>query len=84
MLNFIDNVACHRLNVALRVICSDDIGKEAARDGLQKVRINNVADKSARRLGIAGGVLIMTGANAEGLSGAFSDNGIRELLTARL
>ena len=28
-LNFIDNVSCHRLNMALRMICSDDMGKHA-------------------------------------------------------
>ena len=34
-LNFIDNLSCHRLNMALRVICQDDMGKEAVRDGLK-------------------------------------------------
>ena len=28
-LNFFDNISCHRLNMALRVICQDDMGKEA-------------------------------------------------------
>ena len=31
-LNFLDNVSCHRLNMALRGICQDDMGKEAAMD----------------------------------------------------
>ncbi|MDB5578201.1 MAG: hypothetical protein JWR80_3377, partial [Bradyrhizobium sp.] len=30
-LNFIDNLSCHRLNMALRIICMDDVGKEAVR-----------------------------------------------------
>ena len=25
-LNYIDNISCHRLNMALRVICQDDMG----------------------------------------------------------
>src|SRR5262245_35444910 len=33
-LNFIDNLSCHRLNMALRMICQDELGKEAVRDGL--------------------------------------------------
>jgi hypothetical protein len=28
-LNFIDNLSCHRLNMALRTICIDDMGREA-------------------------------------------------------
>ena len=35
-LNFIDNISCHRLNMALRVICQDDMGKAAVRQGLKK------------------------------------------------
>jgi len=35
-LNFIDNISCHRLNMALRVICQDDMGKEAVREGLSR------------------------------------------------
>jgi hypothetical protein len=31
-LNFIDNLSRHRLNMALRVICQDDLGKEAVRE----------------------------------------------------
>jgi hypothetical protein len=34
-LNFLDNLSCHRINMALRVICQDDLGKEALRtDGM--------------------------------------------------
>ena len=83
-LNFTDNVACHRLNMALRMICIDDLGKEAARDGLHKVRISNVKDKAGRKRAFEAGVLTMSGAYAEGLSGAFSDREIRELMTAGL
>ncbi len=41
-LNFMDNISCHRLNMALRTICTDDIGKEAVRDTLKKVKLKNV------------------------------------------
>ena len=83
-LNFTDIAACHRLNMALRMICIDDLGKEAARDGLHKVRISNVKDKAGRKRAFEAGVLTMSGAYAEGLSGAFSDREIRELMTAGL
>lgn len=83
-LNFLDNVACHRLNMALRVICSDTLGKEAVKESLKKIRITNIKDKAAKKLDFAGGVFTMTGAYADGLSGAFSDNEIREKLMAGL
>ena len=37
-LNFVDNLSCHRLNMALRTICIDDAGKQAVRDGLRAFR----------------------------------------------
>ncbi|QEX21191.1 hypothetical protein FRZ61_11130 [Hypericibacter adhaerens] len=83
-LNFIDNVSCHRLNMALRVICQDDMGKEAVREGLKLVKLKNVADKSAKKLSFENGVLEMQCAWAQGLDGAFSDNEIRALLTDKL
>ena len=49
-LNFIDNISCHRLNMALRMICQDDMGKEAVRDGIKKVRLKNVKDKAAMNM----------------------------------
>jgi len=83
-LNFLDNVSCHRLNMALRMICQDDMGKEAVREGLKKIKLKNVKDKSAKKLGFAGGVLEMQCAYAQGLDGAFSDGEIRTLLTEKL
>jgi hypothetical protein len=83
-LNFVDNISCHRLNMALRVICADDLGKEAVRDTLKSVRLKNVKDVGDKSLGFEDGTLTMTCAYASGLDGAFSDNEIRELLLAHL
>jgi len=83
-LNFIDNVSCHRLNMALRMICIDDLGKEAVREGLKSIKLKNIPDKAAKKLAFDGGVLVMECAYAQGLNGAFSDGEIRELLTKKL
>jgi hypothetical protein len=83
-LNFMDNISCHRLNMALRVICSDDLGKEAVRDTLKTVRLRNVKSKDDKSLSFDAGTLQMTCAYATGLDGAFSDNEIREALLAQL
>ena len=79
-LNFLDNLSCHRLNMALRVICSDDMGKEAVRDGLKKVRLVNVKTNDDKKMTFEGGVLEMHLAYALGGSALISDNEIREIL----
>ena len=38
-LNFLDNLSCHRLGMALRMICSDEMGCQAVRQGLSLVPI---------------------------------------------
>jgi len=83
-LNLVDNVACHRLNMALRVICQDDMGKQAVRDGLKQIKLKNVKDKSSMKMTFDGGVLEMHCAYAQRTDGMFSDNQIRELLTNKL
>jgi hypothetical protein len=64
----------------LRVICSDDMGKEAVRDGLKKVRLVNVKSNDEREMTFEGGVLEMHVAYAQGANGLIGDNEIRELL----
>ena len=81
-LNFLDNLSCHRLNMALRAICLDDMGKEAVRDGLRLVRLKNVKDKAAMKLSFDGGILEMH--NAYGQQAYFSDNDIRVELMKKL
>ena len=83
-LNFIDNLSCHRLNMALRVICQDEMGKQAVRDGLKSVKLKNVKDKSAMKIAFDGGVLEMHCAYAQRTDGMFGDNQIRELLIKKL
>src|SRR3954454_8637298 len=75
-LNFLDNLSCHRLNMALRTICSDDMGKEAVREGLRVVKLKNVKDKSSMSMTFEGGVLDMQCAYALRTDGMFSDGEI--------
>lgn len=83
-LNFIDNISCHRLNMALRMICQDAMGKEAVRDGLKLIKLKNVPDKAAMKMTFENGVLEMHCAYALRTEGMFSDNAIRELLVKKL
>src|SRR5580765_3833896 len=83
-LNFIDNLSCHRLNMALRVICQDDLGKEAVRDGLRLIKLKNVKDKADMHIAFDDGVLEMHCAYAQRTDGMFSDGEIRQLLLKKL
>lgn len=83
-LNFMDNLSCHRLNMALRTICTDDLGKEAVRDSLQVVKLKNVRDKADMKMSFEGGVLEMHCAYAQRTEGMFSDGEIREAIMAKL
>jgi hypothetical protein len=70
--------------MALRVICADDLGKRAVRDGLRKVCLVNVTETTLKRLSFTDSTLEMHRNYAAGLTGAFSDNEIRALLEAKL
>lgn len=83
-LNFLDNLSCHRLNMALRTICVDEMGKEAIRDSLKLIKLGNVKDKSGMSMSFDGGVLDMKCAYALRTDGMFSDGEIRECLMAKL
>ena len=80
-LNFIDNISCHRLNMALRGICRDELGKQAVRDGLRLVKLKSVKDKS---ITFEAGVLEMGCVYAKHLDGAFNDQEISNLLVSKL
>ncbi len=82
-LRFIDNISCHRLNMALRVICGDDMGKAAVRDGIKLIKLKNVAPE-AMKMEFSAGVLEMHCAYAKGTEGMFRDDDIRKLLEQKL
>jgi hypothetical protein len=79
-LNFIDNLSCHRLNMALRGICIDTMSKEAVRDGLKLVKLKNVKDKPEMLIRFEDGTLHMHCAYALRTDGMFSDNEIQRVL----
>jgi hypothetical protein len=83
-LNFIDNISCHRLNMALRGICVDSFAKDAVRDGLKLIKLKNVKDKAQMLIQFKGGVLEMHCAYALRTDGMFGDNEIQKVLEAGL
>lgn len=83
-LNFLDNISCHRTNMALRVICADDLGKEAVQANLKTIKLKNVKTKPEMQITFSGGVLEMHCAYALRTEGMFSDGDIRNALMAGL
>ena len=80
-LNFLDNISCHRLNMALRTICSDEIGKKAVRDGLKLIKIKHLNNNMAQ-LSFVDGILGMTNDYVQ--KAYSSDYDICTLLTEKL
>jgi len=83
-LNFMDNLSCHRTNMALRVICSDDLGKEAVQESLKTIKLKNVKTKPEMQISFGDGVLEMHCAYALRTDGMYSDGEIRTVLLAGL
>jgi hypothetical protein len=83
-LSFIDNLSCHRLNMALRTICIDDMGREAVRDGLRLIKLKNVKNKVGMKISFDDGVIEMHCAYALRTDGMYSDGVIRETLLTKL
>jgi hypothetical protein len=79
-LNFMDNISCHRTNMALRVICSDDLGKEAVQESLKVIKLKNMKTRPEMSITFGAGVLEMHCAYALHTDGMFSDNEIRDVL----
>jgi hypothetical protein len=83
-LNFLDNLAGHRLCMALRMICTDDFSREAVREGLKLVRVKNVKSTDQLRMTFQGGVLEMHCAYALRTDGIYHEGDIKNILMKNL
>jgi hypothetical protein len=83
-LTFLDNLSCHRVNMALRMVCTDDVSREAVRDGLKLIKLKNVADRDSMRMTFENGVLDMHCAYALRTDGLHDEGAIKELLLLEL
>jgi len=75
-LNNVRNQGLRRINAAFRVICADDLGKEAAATGIKKIAVRNLAIAPEKAIHLADGVLTLQCAFGKGVDGYFSDNEI--------
>jgi hypothetical protein len=83
-LNFLDNLSCHRMNMALRMVCTDDTSREGVRDGLRLIKLKNVADRNSMKMTLENGVLEMHCAYALRTDGLHNEGEIKDLLLRKL
>jgi hypothetical protein len=69
----VQNQGLRRINAAFRNICRDDLGKEAAKEGVATILIKNVTNPSEKSISLADRVLTVQAAWAKGSDGYFSD-----------
>ena len=69
---------------AFRVICSDDLGKEAVRTSIKSVVITNVPDAKEGSVQLENGTVTLRGAFAKGADGCMGDLKIARTLEGML
>ena len=79
-LKFLDNLSCHRINMAFRCICADQLGKDGVKERVKKIKLKNVKEKKDMKISFGDGVLEMHLAYALKTDGMYSDNEINNVV----
>lgn len=80
----LQNQGLRRINGGFRALCRDDLGKEAANEGVAKVVLRNMANASEKSLGLADRVFTVQGAWGKGDEGYFTNLEIAKVLEKSL
>jgi hypothetical protein len=83
-LNNVRYQGLRRINTAMRVTCSDALGKDAVKEQIHKVLVRNVDDAAKKGFTLKDGVFTLTAAFGKGDVGYFSDNEILNWLQRAL
>ncbi len=73
----------HQVNVAMRQICIDDLGKEAVRTTVKQIVFRRV-DTAAKKASFVDGTLEIAGHYGDGIDGTVREGEIKALLLAHL
>jgi hypothetical protein len=73
-----------QVSAAFRGVCTDDLGRQAVREGVKKVVLKNMAEIGQKALGFQDGVLSLCCAFAQSPGGRFTDGEIAKLLLEKL
>jgi hypothetical protein len=83
-LNNVRYQGLRRINAAFRVVCSDDLGKEAVKEQVQKVVVRNEDEAGKKGLALKDGAFVVVAAYGKGDAGYFTDNEIIHYLQRAL
>ena len=76
-LNNLQNQGLRRITNAIRVICRDELGKEAVHESIKKIVVKNVASPAEKSILVKDGAAWVQGAWAKGGEGYFTDRDIQ-------
>jgi len=76
-LNNVQNQALRRITAAFRVVCSDDLGKEAVHESVKKIVVRNVGTHAEKSIVVKDGAAVVSGAWGKGVDGYFTDREIQ-------
>ncbi len=79
-LNAFDFLAINTINMAFRMICTDDFAKKAVQDGVSTISLENVSDAAENTISFSGGVLSMRCAYGKGLDGIIREGEIKKVV----
>lgn len=80
----LQHLGVRKVSNAFRVICGDDLGKEAVRDSIQRVVVVNVKDAKEGTVVLENGTVTLRGAFAKGSDGCMGDLAIARALERML
>jgi hypothetical protein len=83
-LNNVQNQGMRRITSAFRVICSDELGKEAVAEQVKRVVLRNVDDPSKKGITVADGAVTVQCAWGKGDAGYFTDREIQLIIERML
>lgn len=79
-LNNVQNQGMRRLNSAFRLICCDDLGKEAMNERVTSVRLVNVDKIADKGVTLKDGVVEVRAAWGKGSDGYFGDYELKQII----
>ncbi|MDI1437710.1 hypothetical protein [Polyangium sorediatum] len=79
----VQHLGVRKLANAFRVICVDELGKEAVREGVKRIVVTNLKE-GAPSVGLKDGVVTLACVFAKGSDGCITDLDIAKILTRAL
>ena len=80
----LQNQGLHRITAAFRVVCIDDLGKEAVQEQVKKVIVKNTEKPADKSVTVKDGTAIVVGAWGKGSEGYFTDRDIQLAIEKQL